>query len=291
MENCYALFIENNQSLHLYFTTSTKLVNEAEKFKRESEVSSHINKLDDIYRPDKTTMLNRFELTSNGKICKNYLKKYTRKLDRVSGINVSELSVAETLENIWKRFLPVREELGFLSAGGSSVIALRIANLFEEKVGKKCPKLMSLLLKNENLEVCREYVTRKIPNPMTSENSEITEGSSGENVDGVEEILTEVMGKQFVAENERKFVAESKRPNENPDKIIPWQSCRGRSSFQNFHQPHKKAWTTATNIELMNRYDLKKCVDASPTIFKYPGFVQSSFMKCKGFIFYVLSTK
>ncbi|XP_043267739.1 beta-alanine-activating enzyme [Venturia canescens] len=286
VKNCYALFEEKNQSLHLYFTTFAKSANEAEQEKWQNEISSHTHALDDIYRPDEITMLNHFVLTTNGKICKNSLKKNLRKLDKVSKNNISKLNVAKTFENIWKRFLPVEEELGFLNAGGSSVIGLRIANLFEEKIGAKSPKLLSLLLRNENLKVCREYVVTSQLSDSSSHGQIFTSiETSIDDKDGdrtgqffneknskiVETSQSEIKHERFVTANEEKHFKGFEQQKENSDKRIPWQKCRGRNNFQNFDGSHNRGWIASTKIRLMNHYDLMKCVDASPTVFKYPG--------------------
>lgn len=262
VENCHALFMEKNQSLHLYFTTFNKHLQNEEKMNYERDVSSHAMQLPSIYCPDKILLLRQFELTSHGKICTKYLEKYSAKLVRASldGNNVGQSSVAAFTE-LWKRSLPFSGDSGFLDSGGSSVMALRFASELCDKTGLEFHELIGELLANKNFLECREYIQRQSCN----------RSNAPEAGNDTRELTDESIESNIADRSAREEERQSVQPSNGS---TPWQKCRGKSTFSiSTEAKDKKTGDRFSKIFLNRLYCLGKCVDASPTVFGYPGFV------------------
>ena len=255
---CYGLFIETTQSLHLYFTTYDKDCSHDDKSKYERDILNHTRKLPDIYKPDTVSLLSSFELTTNGKICQNFLKKLAMKTNVVP-----ELCPANTFAKIWHTFLPASiMDKGFFDLGGTSIMALRIASELSDKVGRDFPELVGYLLRNEDFTACQSYISSR---PSSLPNSIIP--------DYTEESLT-----RTGIEMSKESIEDKRRVITKVESIVPWQNCRGRKSFHSKTKIPKdnRIYDKFSQIRLLHLYDLGKCVDASPTVFGYPGFVKNS---------------
>ncbi|XP_008547478.1 beta-alanine-activating enzyme isoform X2 [Microplitis demolitor] len=238
IEDVQIIVPDDSSQLNLFFTTN-EIIHQKDNLI--SDVWSHVKLLPAIMHPDKIHCLEYFKITERGKICKDYLKKSCTRS------SVSECEIKKLFENIWRNHLPaVDESAGFLDLGGTSIIALQISSSLYNETGNNYPELIGMLFDNKKLKDCQDYIFKY----TNSTNDNLKELNFVNNVD--------LSTKNNSLEN--KFV---------------WQKCRGRTVILNNESAsrnlfnHKANYGNLISIKLGDVYNLKKCVDASPTIFGY----------------------
>lgn len=257
IKTCCSIFLENDHSLHVFINAQQNLQDKKELY--QLKVFDHLKKLPSFYHPDRVHFVSSLELTTNGKICLRSLKKKCLSLKSPHAFQGEQKNV-DKFQSIWNYFLPSQDPNSrFLNVGGTSVIALQISNELQEKTGNDYPKLIGKMLTNETLQDCRNYVHQ----------SSFNEGLNKVNknsIESVEENKTVPLQKNEL--NSVEAEVKSIREKDQEDNCI-WQKCRGKTTV---HQPENEdkvlLENKPINIALEKRYDLLKCVDASPTIFK-----------------------
>ncbi|XP_046625977.1 beta-alanine-activating enzyme [Neodiprion virginianus] len=267
VKNCLVMWDEKQHALYLCIST-TSLRAAGGKFtdelKVQEELDNELRKLPSFYQPNRIKLFNTFPLTINGKICTRSLMKTfeTTEKGRVQNsqkANDSKL-VRKILLQLWKNDLKSTIDSGFLDSGGNSVKAMQIANELSAASKIEFPELIGLLLKNETLANCMDYVLQKIQSSV-----QITS-----NVDNI--VSSSSSYTQFAMNKKRKYDVIQPKKYSHPNLCL-WQKCRGRVTGEN----DENYLLPSTNLNLNIRsqlivectQDLKKCVDASPTIFKY----------------------
>lgn len=138
-----------------------------------------------------------------------------------------------TFQDLWKEHLGTLENLGFFQLGGDSILALQFSNAVSAIFQIEAVHLLTLFLQNTNLEDCLSWVLKEIGRKKNV-------GTAGESKE----------------EMEMEKVSKSAR--------CSWQKCRGK-----MYEPLLRS--KFKTLEVMETYDLEKCIDGSPNIFYCKG--------------------
>lgn len=255
--HCLALWDEKSHKLYLCVSTNyAKEPNDkfSNDLRADEELKTHLRQLPASYQPDKIKYLNNFRLTSSGKICrKNLMKLFQEtKIQNQNGNGILDTEVArEIFKEIWKnRLTSTMDDSRFLENGGNSVTAIHISNELSSALNIQFPELIGLLLNNESFAKCLDYVVKAL------------QSSKGEI--GVEYSASNRNDTRPGGNKRMKFDP----PTHSDEVSCLWQKCRGRTTGEilgsNTFKPSSKL-----KLNIRCTKDLKKCVDASPTVFKY----------------------
>lgn len=257
VRNCAALW--DAESHKLYLCLSIAKIKESVNL--ESDIMSHLNILPAIYKPDKIIIVEQFNFTTNGKICLSSLRKVCKDSERkVINVNNLHVDAGEIFDSLWGQHLKSKD-LGFLTSGGTSIIALQISSAVVETFKAEFPELIGMLLKNVTFNECVDYI-RTI---LTSRdwNKSLNRCITVSYNDKVQNIS-----------NTEKFIIEGPVSNNFPlltNRNNYQYKCKGRidgnASVQK--QSTKLLSVNVSNIGIVAAYNLQKCVDASPTVYCY----------------------
>ncbi|KAL2734539.1 beta-alanine-activating enzyme, partial [Vespula maculifrons] len=247
VRNCYSWWDVERHKLHLCIRAIT---NGTTLYELKKEVMSHLEKLPDIYKPDKIHFIKNIKLTVNGKICTKFLQKICMQ-DRITSSSHQD-TVEKSFESVWNNYLNSKTN-GFLKLGGTSIMALQISTEICELLNTQFPNLIGMLLKDATFEECLTYLKNIL---LFNTRNEINVPTS------YTPIHTYVTMHKPLSNNAYKI---------NEEDICLWQKCKGKtythlSSNDQILKFDKKAMF---NIRVKNTFDLLKCVDASPTVFQY----------------------
>ncbi|XP_015119501.1 beta-alanine-activating enzyme [Diachasma alloeum] len=265
--NSHAIFLPKNQTLHIFFTSRHEINEESDDQKLTTDVLQHVKKLSSIYQPNKIHLIKSFPVTTNGKICIDSL----RRICSIPGGKFDIADNAKIFHAIWSNYVTTHDS-GFVESGGTSVIALQIANEMSERTGNEYPELIGRMLRNETLESCTVYVSQAKLNVMDKIVESGKSESSKEALNSSKNILNSVNTIQ-------------KSDEEN---IWLWQKCRGKIIFNNFEDSENidisKPPGKTGKFSRKKSCNLSKCVDASPTIFCYGGKIYATVGSHSGII-------
>ncbi|KAK0159317.1 hypothetical protein PV328_010207 [Microctonus aethiopoides] len=266
IEDCHTIFNYSTSTLHLFFTT---INNEKQLSNDENTIINmiwtHLRKLPPIMHPDYIRCLKKFKVTEHGKICKDTLRK-------LSTVKEYHNDIGNYFESIWKSHLPIiinDKTSRFVDTGGTSIIALEISSKLTDNMDKDFPLLIGMLLENKTLSECRNYV-----------------------VNQYEKINSSPTKSDYHYEYKKPELISNRKNIIDTNKNCQWQKCKGKfinffsttllqetlitnnqssSSllFQGLNNDDYTNYTSLKNIEFLHLYNLTKCVDASPTLFKY----------------------
>ena len=254
IENCLAIWNEKNHKLHLCVSELTNIKKSEENVKK-IDLMNHLRNLPDFYLPDEIHLIDDFPLTSNGKICSRSLKTIIEKNPQNSLLK----NVEDEFRNLW-RLIAGSLETGFLKSGGNSVAALQIVNSLSDKFNIEFPELIGMLLKDADFPKCLSYLENQFKRELISVSGENLKFVNKSSVSGVKEKISEVK------DIERKTIINSQEMIER----CLWQKCRGFISGEDrIKNEGKIPLKNGLKFRFLKNYDLKKCVDASPTVFQY----------------------
>ncbi|XP_033211655.1 beta-alanine-activating enzyme [Belonocnema kinseyi] len=255
IRNCLAIWNDKNHKLHLCVSKLTNIEKSGEE-NIKIYLMNNLRNLPDYYRPDEIHLIDHFPLTSNGKVCSRSLEKIIENSSKSTSLK----NVENEFQSLWK--LTVGSlETGFLKSGGTSIAALQIVNSLSEKFNQEFPDLIGMLLKDSDFPQCLAYLKNQFKRQINS-GSEIN-------------IKFESKNESSASSSRKKIslsVEESKKLN-NSDEIIDrclWQKCRGfKIGGDQIENEGKCSLKRGIKFQFLKCYDLKKCVDASPTVFEY----------------------
>lgn len=248
VRNCAAVWDTDSHILCICLcTTKTK-----EEFpKLRNDVMSHLKILPAIYKPDKIIILEHFNLTTSGKICLASLRKMCRE-SKTENVNPKDLHVNNIFENLWNHHVKSKDA-GFLGSGGTSIAALQISSAAAKVFNVEFPELIGMLLKDVTFDECVNYIKSTLISRECSKNVSLVD------------VSLEANSKKML--NTKDFFAKQSLSNNKNHQY----KCRGKIygdvSIQ--ERSSRTPLENISNIEISATYNLQKCVDASPTVYRY----------------------
>ncbi|XP_012223300.1 beta-alanine-activating enzyme [Linepithema humile] len=244
VQNCAAIWDAESHKLYICLCTT-----KTEEFpKLQNDIMSHLKILPAIYKPDKIIILEHFNLTTSGKICLASLRKICRE-SKTENINPKD--VDNIFENLWNQHIKSKDA-GFLVSGGTSIAALQISSAAAEVFNIEFPELIGMLLKDVTFNECVNYIK-----------STLISRECSKNVSRVSVSLDGNSSKKMLNTKES-FAKQSNNKNYQ-------YKCRGRIYGDALIQEQSPGslLENISNIEISATYNLQKCVDASPTVYRY----------------------
>ncbi|XP_012281427.1 acyl-CoA synthetase family member 4 homolog isoform X2 [Orussus abietinus] len=262
-----------------------------------NDISVHVRKLPTQSWPDKIKIVNELQLTTNGKVCKESIVKLIQDSKTKQGgkAEAEIIDIKGIFKNLWLDLLSSRNG-GFVTLGGTSVIALQMARNFSSETGTEFPELIGMLLKDKTLDECYEYVKNVVvlsgPS-LTQQESMIQKRNFEDFQEGefsnvthqsIKDKKIKHESKQYLSANssnvtniQANYSVSDERTNDSSQKMehsqvllnaCEWQKRKGRT-YGSINKSSSKYDLTKQKfcIEVKRRHNLFKCVDASPTIF------------------------
>ncbi|PBC34233.1 Acyl-CoA synthetase family member [Apis cerana cerana] len=239
-----------------------------------------------LHLPDKIHFMNHIEFTSSGKISLEHSKehyiqdKITDKI--INNIDLQQIEVA--FKSIWENNLQ-RKNIGFVKLGGTSIVALQISNAMSEISNIEFPKLIGMLLMDSTIDECLNYIKSIVLNNQNG----IIDLKSHNNIRELPLITV------ITIEDEKSFRDSNKKNKKynstiqvNDIQLCQWYKCRGQvyNYISDINEEFKLQYDTISKVKIQKTYDMRKCVDASPTIFRYSdGKTYATVGSHSGFIF------
>ncbi|XP_076237373.1 aminoadipate-semialdehyde dehydrogenase [Calliopsis andreniformis] len=275
---CYALWDENCHKLHLCLTTKEKVIDYSNA---KDAVTKYLHNLDPLERPNEIHFLKQFECTSSGKVCIKFLKKYIKEQTTKKNVEDDDKvkNIEEIFQCVWRDSLTCETD-GFISGGGSSIIALQMSSTLSEKMNIEFPELIGMFLNNARADECLNYIKATVLNYHKERVANNVECHSCNN---------ELIPLIDIAKEHDKYInaeCQSSDPFQVP--TYKWYKCKGQMFSDTLFTDKKYTLqkNTILKIEILKTYDLEKCVDASPTIFHYSdGNTYGTVGSHSGFIF------
>lgn len=267
VKSCYVIWDNSCHHLHLYFSTKENVTN---NHNINTDIMKHLHKLDSLYRPDKIHFMEHIEFTSSGKISLESLKKYhiQRMVIHQAIGNIDFQQIKIVFKSIWKNNLQCEND-GFVKLGGTSVIALQLSNTISETLNIEFPELIGMLLMDATIDECLSYIKSVILN-----NDQKKMINLKSHFNSTKEVPLTNIGKE-----DMKSLEDSDEKRKTCDLMIQtneiytcqWSKCRGQTckNVSDINEEHKLQYNAISNVKILKTHDLKKCVDASPTVFHY----------------------
>nr|XP_033341796.1 beta-alanine-activating enzyme isoform X2 [Megalopta genalis] len=266
VKNCHAIWDESYHKLYLCVSTKEKITN-CDNMNR--VMMEHLQKLSSLYRPDKIFFLDQFEFTVSGKVSINFLKRYIEEQAINTTVNSISIQNAEDIfKSIWENNLKY-ENSGFIKLGGTSIMALQISNAISKEVNREFPELIGMLLNDASIVECINYIKGILSiNPSNSVNYSIRYMSDSNQIISI--IHTTVQDEASSHQDTKNRDSKS-MIMENQICSYQWHKCRGQlnSYTTTENERSKTLYNAVTRIEILKTCDLRKCIDASTTIFHY----------------------
>lgn len=266
VKNCYVLWDDSYHHLHLYFSIKKNVVN---CHNINIKIMKYLCKLNPLYRPDKIHFMNHIEFTSSGKISLEHSKEHyiqDKIIDKIiNNIDLQQIEVA--FKSIWENNLQ-RKNIGFVKLGGTSIVALQISNAMSEISNIEFPKLIGMLLMDSTIDECLNYIKSIVLNNQNG----IIDLKSHNNIRELPLITV------ITIEDEKSFRDSNKKNKKynstiqvNDIQLCQWYKCRGQiyNYISDINEEFKLQYDTISKVKIQKTYDMRKCVDASPTIFRY----------------------
>ncbi|KZC11726.1 Acyl-CoA synthetase family member 4, partial [Dufourea novaeangliae] len=266
IKNCYVLWDESHHKLYLCLATKEKVTDYSIM---NNVMVEHLQNLHPLYRPDKILFLEHFEFTSSGKISTNFLKKCIdeQMINTVTN-NTDTQKVEEILRSLWRNSLN-GENSGFLKLGGTSIIALQISSTMSKQMNVEFPELIGMLLNDATIDECFNYVTSIISDVKdTTINSFKSAPNNKQIIPLIHNLVQDkVLLKQSNAQNYDSGSVIRKTPVYK----YQWHKCKGHINIESasIDNVSKLQYNTISKIEILKTFNLYKCIDASPIIFRY----------------------
>lgn len=260
IRNCAAFWDAGNHKL--YLCLSTKDTKE-ELSKLRDDITSHLKILPAIYKPDKIIIVEHFKFTTSGKICQASLREICRNSEtEVVNINDLHTNANEIFKNLWDNHIKSKDA-GFLMSGGTSIAALQISNAAAQIFNIELPELIGMLLKDFTFDKCAKYIN----NILISRNCDKAVNQS------IDVSLNDNFSKE-IFNTKDSVIKQSSRTNfsllSNEKHSHQWYKCRGKTYGDALKKENIKSFLkNISSIEILATYNLQKCVDASPTIYRY----------------------
>jgi hypothetical protein len=162
--------------------------------------------------------------------------------------------VDNIFENLWNYHIKSKDA-GFLVSGGTSIAALQMSNAAAEVFNTEFPELIGMLLKNVTFDECVNYIKSTLISRECRKNvSRVSVSVS----------LDDNSSKKML--NAKESFAKQSLSNKNYQ-----YKCRGKiyGDLLIQEQSPKSLLENISNIEISATYNLQKCVDASPTVYRY----------------------
>lgn len=252
VRDCYSWWDESRHKLHLFVCVRTDVT---EQCKSREGVMSRLKKLPDIYKPDKIHFIENIELTENGKISTKFLKSMCVRDDGIASCDHRD-PVDKSFESVWNDHLNVNTD-GFIKLGGTSIMALQISTEICELLNVQFPNLIGMLLNDATFDECLGYIKNIL---SFNERNEINVKNVHESTDNTYVTMDKSFSNDDYKINE-----------EEEDEVCLWQRCKGKT-YAHFSFDDRTLTSdnkAIFNVRVKNTFDLLKCVDASPTIFRY----------------------
>ncbi|CAL7937072.1 unnamed protein product [Xylocopa violacea] len=268
VKSCYILWDDSCHQLHLCFSTKENVKNDQNL---NIDIMEHLHELDPLYRPDKIHFLEHVEFTSSGKVSLEFLKEhYMQDQVRKGILNDIDLQKIEIdFKSIWKNNLQCEND-GFVKLGGTSIIALQMSNTISEMMNIEFPELIGMLLMNATVDECVSYINGII---SSNDRERSTNARSYFN-NAKSNPLTTTIAIDYT-ESSKESAAEKQNcvstTLTNKIYVCEWYKCRGQTygNTLSMNKKHKLKYDKISKVTVLNAHDLKKCVDASPTLFRY----------------------
>ncbi|KYM88071.1 Acyl-CoA synthetase family member 4 [Atta colombica] len=236
VRNCVAFWNAEHHKLYLCLSI-TDIKEEFSELK--DDIMSHLKLLPAIYKPDKIIIVERFNFTSSGKICQTSLREICRNSE-IEIDNVNNLHINEIFENLWNNHIKSRGT-GFLMSGGTSIAALQISSAATQAFNIEFPELIGMLLKDFTFDQCINYIRNIL----------ISRDCDKAVTDSID-----------ISVNNKIF-------NKDTKKILNTEEGKTYNNTLKKKENIKSLLENISNIEILKTYNLQKCVDASPTIYRY----------------------
>lgn len=217
---------------------------------------SRLKELPDVYKPDKIHFIENIELTENGKISTKFLESMCVLEDGIGSFDRRD-PIKECFESVWNDHLNVNND-GFVKLGGTSILALQISTEICELLNAQFPNLIGMLLNDATFDECLGYIKNIL---SFNERNEIDVNNVRESTDN-----TNVTTDKSFSNDDYKINDE-----EEEEEVCLWQKCKGKTYLHfSFDDRTFTPDNNATcNVRVKSTFDLLKCVDASPTVFRY----------------------
>ncbi|XP_011339696.1 beta-alanine-activating enzyme isoform X2 [Ooceraea biroi] len=255
VQTCVAFWDAELHKLYLCLSTTKS---KAEFSRLRNDVTSHLQILPAIYKPDKIIVVEQFDFTTSGKICLASLKRVCRSSEREI-TDANNLHVDKVFEKLWDQHVKCKDT-GFMMSGGTSIAAIQISSATTEAFNVEFPELIGMLLKDGTFDECVNYVRSTLINRVC--NDDVNRYTDVSLDDGM--IL-----------NTKKTVIKPTSLNDclissSMKSYCQWYKCRGKTyGALKQEQNTGKIIKNISNIEIIASYNLQKCVDASPTVYRY----------------------
>jgi len=263
VRNCATFW--DAESHKLYLCLSSTIMKELSELR--NDTMSHLEILPAIYKPDKIIIIERFNFTTSGKICQASLREICRNSEtEVVSVNDLHVNVNEIFGNLWYDHIKSRDA-GFLISGGTSIAALQLSSAAAQVFNIEFPELIGMLLKDFTFDKCVNYIR----NILINRDCDKTVRRSNDMFLN-DKILDEDTKKIF---NTQDCVIKPWRKNfpllSNEKHSCQWYKCRGKTYSDTLIKEEniKSVLENISSIEVLATYNLQKCIDASPTIYRY----------------------
>jgi len=257
VQTCLAFWDAEHHKLYLCLST---IKNKAEFSKLQSDVMAHVKILPAIYKPDKIIIVEHFDFTTSGKVCLTSLKKVCRSFER-EVINAESLHVNadKIFEELWNQYIKCKD-VGFLMSGGTSITAIQISNAVTQIFNKEFPELISMLLKDVTFDECVNYIRNILIDRVCG--------------DDINRCINVSRNDEKMLNSEKKTVIKPPSLDDfstssNMKNYCQWYKCRGKTYNTSKQKQNDYSLKNISNIEILANYNLQKCVDASPTLYRY----------------------
>lgn len=260
VKSCYVLWDESYHKLHLCLTTKEEITDHSNT---NTVVTKHLHKLASLNRPDEIHFLKQFKYNSSGKISIEFLKNHIQEQTRKKNLcNIDFEKIEEIFTRIWKDNL-IHINDGFRSLGGTSIIALRMSSTMSQEANIEFPELIGILLNNATVDECVTYIKSTV---LNIHRDEVINSFEYDCCNSQAIPLINVTG-----EHSKSVNAEDQGPDSFQSYTYKWHKCRGQiySDTAVTEKDCKIESDTISRIEVLKTCNLEKCVDASPTVFRY----------------------
>ncbi|XP_033611608.1 beta-alanine-activating enzyme isoform X4 [Cryptotermes secundus] len=229
--------------------------------------------------PDVIMELKSFPLSCHGKLDHCELKCLLRDKVQEDVIELNKLGdIYQVFASLWSHYLCMEShpnpQDNFLQAGGNSIQALQLVSELEEVFGSSAhTSLIGSLLGGSTYEECCSCLSssceRKLENISIDASKQLIQKykcrkrlTSSQEGDAVKYLRVEQAGISSVDSTEVQKV--------DCDKNIHTSSCRGRTEgFGVWTEPCVFSSLNDIKLRVRWKYNLEKCVDASPCFIKY----------------------
>lgn len=260
IRNCATFWDVGSHKLYLCLsTTDTK-----EEFsKLRDDIMLHLNILPATYKPDKIILVERFNFTTSGKICQASLREICRNSEtEIVNVNDLHVNANEIFENLWNNHIKTKDT-GFLMSGGTSIAALQISSAAAQTFNMEFPELIGMLLKDFTFDKCVNYIRSIL----------ISRDRDKDINHSIDISFNDDLPKKIL--NREDCVIKQSRKNfplsSNEKYFHQWYKCRGKTYGDGLINEGKIKFLleNISSVEVLATYNLQKCVDASPTIYRY----------------------